>query len=88
MVFDRSNSGRLLTGREENVVQRICPVDGSETLKLRIFLDVSSIEVFINDGQYVMSGNVYPDRDDDMIEFFSEGGKASFKNIKKYDITA
>ena len=88
VVFDRSNSGRLLTGREENVVQRICQVDGSETLKLRIFLDVSSIEVFINDGQYVMSGNVYPDRDDDLIEFFSEGGKASFKNIKKYDIIA
>lgn len=86
LVFDRGKSGIRLTGREENANERICPLSGKEEMHLRIFLDVSSVEVFINDGEYVMTGNVYPGEEDTGVDFFSEGGKALFEDIEKYDI--
>ena len=42
---------------------------GADTLEVRIFLDRSSVEVFINDGDAVMSARVYPERGADGIAF-------------------
>ena len=54
---------------------------------MEIFLDVSSIELFINGGRYAMTGNVYPDPDKEKgIRFFAEGGRAVFRDIAKFDI--
>ena len=86
LVFDRSHSGIALTGREENVQRRVCPLERADSIRLELFLDVSSIEVFINGGQRVMTGNVYPDPEDTGVRFFSEGGKCMFVDIEKFDI--
>ena len=85
LVFNRENSGIILTGREINTKERICPVKPGK-INLRIFLDVCSIEVFINGGENVMTGNVYPDQEDTGIRFFSTGGSALFTDIVKYEI--
>ena len=42
-------------------------------LKLRIFVDKSSVEVFANDGQAVLSSRIYPDKHSTDIKFVSEG---------------
>ncbi len=42
-------------------------------LKLRIFVDKSSIEVFANDGQAVLSSRIYPDKHSTDIKFASDG---------------
>ena len=87
VVFDRRNSGIEITGEEDVVNVRVCPVGQCEKISMEIFLDVSSIELFINGGRYTMTGNVYPDLDQKQgIRFFAEGGKAVFRNIEKYDI--
>ena len=83
--FDRSRSGAVLTGKEEDVNVRYCQVGDCQNLSLRIFLDVSSVEVFINGGRYTMTGNVYPDPEDDGIEFFGSEGVVLTKAVK-YDI--
>ena len=51
---------------------------------MRIFLDVSSCEVFLNGGERTMTGNVYSEGSG--ISFFAEGGEAVLADIKKYDI--
>ena len=87
VVFDRSNSGIKFTGSEENVHVRACPIGQCEKVRMEIFLDVSSIELFINGGRYAMTGNVYPDPDKEKgIRFFAEGGRAVFRDITKFDI--
>ena len=53
-------------------------------LAMRIFLDVSGCEVFLNGGERTMTGNVYSDGCD--ISFFAEGGDASILSLDKYDI--
>lgn len=87
LVFDRSRSGKELTGAEENVTVRVCELGQREKIELDLFLDVCSLEVFVDGGRCTMTGNVYPDLGvDEDIRFFAEGGSAGFLDVEKYDI--
>ena len=89
IIFDRSRSGIPFSGQEKDVDRRVCvldPADRSDSIELQLFLDVNSLEVFINGGRYVMTGNVYPDPEDTGVQFFAEGGSCTFRNIVKFDI--
>ena len=82
LTLDRSKSGELPNG-----------VDGtSRTTKLtnplstlQIFVDTSSIEVFINDGERVMTARIFPKDSSDQITLTSEGGDVSL-DMTKYDL--
>lgn len=54
-------------------------------LKLRIFVDKCSIEVFINDGEKVMTSLIYPSEDAVGIKVFSKGD-SRIELMKKWDI--
>ncbi|MCR5826348.1 MAG: glycoside hydrolase family 32 protein [Oscillospiraceae bacterium] len=53
-------------------------------LKLRLILDRYSVEVFINDGEKVMSATLYTELNADEIAFFADG-KATF-SVTKYTL--
>jgi len=58
-----------------------------ETLKLRVFVDKSVVEVFANGRQAVMR-RVYPSRDDSVgVSLFSAGGPASVATLEAWDLT-
>lgn len=87
VVFDRSRSGADQRGSEKESNVRVLPLSPAEgMLSFRIFLDVSSAEVFLNDGKGVMTGNIYADEGDRGISFFAEGGDATLLSVKKYDL--
>ena len=87
LVFDRSRSGAELTGKEDDVSVRRCVLGPRERVALRLFLDISSLEVFVDGGRFTMTGNVYPDPETDTgIALFAEGGTARFTGLEKYDI--
>lgn len=88
LVLDRSRSGVPLKGREADVQIRRCALEHPEELELELFLDVSSLELFVDGGRSVMTANLYPDPEDLGIRFFSEGGAAEFTEIRKYDLMA
>ncbi len=85
LTFDRSRSGIVPTGKEDTAV-RVIEIGPMKSLRLQIFLDVSCAEVFVNWGQYVMTGNVFPEAGDTGVRFFAEGGKARLVSAVKYDI--
>lgn len=85
VYFYRGHSGIRLGGREDDTKVRACDVGKMDKISFRIFIDVISIEVFINGGRYVMTGNVYPDLEDTNISFYSDG-TAEIESIEKYDI--
>nr|WEI57632.1 putative GH32 family protein [Blattella germanica]WEI57633.1 putative GH32 family protein [Blattella germanica] len=67
--LDRTNSGISMTGREDPPVffRKVkAPLFHTGLLHLQIFLDVCSVEVFINKGEESMTDTIYP-----------EGGNAS-----------
>src|SRR5690625_378967 len=87
VVLDRTNSGRQIRGQERNESTRTADVEkNGNKIKFRIFLDVSSVEVFINDGYKTITSNVYPLSNDTNITFFSSGGNAKLINVDKYNI--
>lgn len=49
---------------------------------LRILVDKTSIEVFIDDGKVVYSDEIFPKLSDQGIALFSEGGTSVFSNIE------
>jgi sucrose-6-phosphate hydrolase SacC (GH32 family) len=56
-------------------------------LKLHIFVDNCSIEVFANDGETVLSSKLYPDPSSVGVQFFSKG-KVKVKSFKIWDLTS
>lgn len=64
-------------------VESKAPFDGSkQQAHLKILVDKSSIEVFIDDGRITHSNLIFPKAEDQGISLYSEGGTAIFKNIK------
>ena len=80
LTFDRSWSGtrRAICNISE------CKVQVCQELKLRIIMDKYSIEVFINDGQQVMTNTFYTDLSADKISFETQG--SVIMNVEKYDL--
>jgi len=70
LVLDRSKSGELCT--EEYGVTRKCKMDCKE-LKLQIFVDTSSVEIFVNNGEEVFTGRIFTKEDSTGIGFFADG---------------
>lgn len=83
LKVDRKFSG----SRRAIIHQRRCLVPGSETgeLKVRLILDRFSVEVFINDGEQVMSAVMYTEQEADGISFFADG--TVNMDVVKYDLT-
>lgn len=77
---------RKFSGSERALVhQSSCLVNGdSNELKLRVILDKFSVEVFINDGEQVMSAVILTKQEAKGISFFADG--AVKLDIVKYDL--
>jgi fructan beta-fructosidase len=65
------------------------PIDLSqEELKLHIFIDVASIEIFINDGEASYTGIFFPSKDFETIALFSKNGEFNISNSKFYSLNS
>jgi sucrose-6-phosphate hydrolase SacC (GH32 family) len=59
-----------------------------ESLKLRIFLDRSVLEVFAN-GRQCITQRIYPTRSDSLgVVLFSRGGSVNVKSVDAWDMAA
>ena len=79
--FDRSHSGG---GRTEKAVRQVKVRDRGGRLTLRLVLDRLSAEMFINDGEQVLSNVICTDRSAEDITFFIDG--VAVVDIAKYRI--
>lgn len=63
------------------------PIDPSSgRLKLRILVDRTSVEMFIDDGRIVHSHRVFPLEGDNRIRLYAHEGTATFKDLKVREI--
>ncbi|WP_346426615.1 GH32 C-terminal domain-containing protein [Bacillus sp. Y1] len=80
VILDRERSGKGPKGI------RKAPVQLKENLlHLRVFVDHSSVEVFINEGEKVMSARVYPSENSTGISFFSDK-EITIVSLQKWDL--
>ena len=55
---------------------RSVPLTAAAPLKLRLFFDSSSVEVFVNDGEACLSSRIYPDASRRELSLFAWSGTA------------
>ncbi len=58
----------------------------SNTFHIDIFVDRSSVEIFVNDGRIAMTNLVFPIEAYENLKFYTKGGKAEFNNIKVHKL--
>ena len=81
LKVDRKFSG----SRRAAIHQRRCKVrDENGKIRLRLILDRFSAEVFVNDGEQVMTITMYTEQAADGISFFADGSVKM--NVVKYDL--
>ena len=83
LVFDATQSGK--NGRK--IIERApFALKPGESLRLRVFIDKSVVEIFANDRQAI-GRRVYPSESNSSeIAIFAEGGQAKFNAIKAWEM--
>lgn len=79
VVLDRTNSGQEVGVAYGTIRQ--CALDAT-SIKVHLFVDVSSVEIFINDGAEVFTSRIFPSENSDGIRFFASQGSAEFQMSK------
>ncbi|WP_392562124.1 glycoside hydrolase family 32 protein [Orbus sturtevantii] len=82
LILDRSRSGEGVQG-----YRSIALPDGDE-LALRIFIDHSSIEIFVNEDQAVLSSRIYPTHNERTIFLFAENGELFIEKINYWHLNS
>ncbi|MBS0263421.1 MAG: GH32 C-terminal domain-containing protein, partial [Planctomycetes bacterium] len=87
IYVDRTKSGNVafhpaFAGRHSGPLTP----DKQGRIRLRIFVDASSVEVFGNDGETVITDLVFPPDDHDRIEFFATGGPSRVASCQVYKL--
>lgn len=82
-VMDRSVSGVVDFSRDFPAVT-VAPVDNTDTIHLRLFVDRSSIEAFGEDGKFVMTNLVFPAEPYNKLIFESEENGYTVKSLDVY----
>jgi fructan beta-fructosidase len=74
VFVDRTRSGQVSFAPEFPGCYK-ASVLRSSLVKLHIFIDRSSLEVFVNEGEAVLTDRIYPSPASDGIELYSDAGK-------------
>lgn len=79
VTMDRTESGNPI-GSEFGTT-RSCKLE-SESIKFHLFVDISSVELFINDGEEVFTSRIFPHSNSEEIRFFAEKGSTGLRVVK------
>ncbi len=86
VFVDRTQSGD--TTFSENFAARTIGLMPSDDgiVRLRIFVDHSSVEVFGNDGYVSMTNRIFPDQRKDGVEIYAIGGPVTLRALDIYPV--
>ena len=84
-VMERSESGRTDFSRDFPALT-VAPIDDTDTINLRLFVDRSSIEAFGDGGKFVMTNRVFPSAPYNRLTFETWRGNFKVKSLKVYKL--
>lgn len=79
VILDRAQSGKVIGSVYGT--ERKCRIN-EKVFKFHVFVDSSSVEIFVNDGVEVFTSRIFPDLKSKEIRFFAKGGSVAFKAVK------
>ena len=83
--MDRTKSGEILFSEDFPAIT-VAPTGKSDEINLRIFADKSSLELFMNDGEYVMTNLIFPSAPYNRASFYAKGGTYKVTSFKVYQL--
>lgn len=86
LTLDRSKSG--LAPKPEflkSYSKKIKSINGE--IELHIFIDRSSVEMFVQDGLYPFTALIFADESKDNMEFYVNGGSVKLKEYSLYELS-
>ena len=79
-TMDRTESGEVSFSKDFPAVT-VAPVEGGNEMKLRLFVDKSSIEAFGNDGRFAMTNLVFPQHPYTTISIAVDKGRCKVNDL-------
>lgn len=83
---DRTHSGRVDFKEGFAKIHSADPSPINDVIRLHIFVDSSSVEVFANDGLVVFSECIFPSEQSQGLELFAEGGEVMLNALDVYQL--
>ncbi|WP_165252765.1 glycoside hydrolase family 32 protein [Paludisphaera soli] len=86
VYLDRRRSGEA--GFDPRFARRVSAphAPSGREIRLRIFLDQSSVEVFVDDGGTTLTALIFPDPANRGVEAFSRGAPAMLKHFRAWEL--
>ena len=85
LFIDRTRSGNTKF-HERFPGVHTAPLRSGNRVKLHVFVDWSSVEVFANDGETVLSDRIFPSAGSDGVEVFTGGGDARVMSLQMWKL--
>jgi len=86
VFVDRTRSGNVNFNPQFSGVH-VAPLPGiAGQVKLHIFVDASSVEVFVNDGERMFTDLVFPSADSRGVEFFQSENGANISSVQVWTL--
>ena len=87
--IDRTKSGNVNFNKKFSGIESVKISSGDLNLKFRILIDESIAEVFVNNGEEVLTDLVFPTKENGAIEFFAaKGATTQFRDVKIWRMNA
>ena len=80
LILECSKCGKDKDGARKAILNK------GQEISLRIFIDRSSVEVFVNNGEATMTSRIYPKNKFDELEIYSSGNGAKIKCIEAWEL--
>ena len=85
VFIDRTRSGKVDFHKDFASMERVKINPANGKVRLKIFIDHSIVEVFVNDGEQALCEQAFPTQSDYLVEPYSDNGNAEFK-IKAWEM--
>lgn len=82
--FDRTDSGVVFEDEFFETASAPMELRDDGTIRLRVLIDRSSVEIYGNEGRQVMTNIVFPCWDSTGVSVFAEGGAAELEHFVAY----
>ncbi|MDQ8733669.1 glycoside hydrolase family 32 protein [Paenibacillus sp. LHD-38] len=85
LFVNRTDAGADLPGSFTTLQEETLNT-AANRIKLRIFVDASSVEAFGNDGKVVFSNTIFPNAASTGMSFYATGGNVKIVTLKLYPL--
>lgn len=86
VFIDRRDSGEVDFQQDFAGVHQALIKPEENCLQMHIFVDWSSLELFVNDGEISITDLIFPDPESEGLELYTKEGKVKIKSLEVYKL--